>query len=150
MPGTAASQMIFFIAAMIVATAVAGVFVTTVINLSKDIRKEADSTSDRFNTQIQVINDPSMMQYNSTCSTLVVLVKNIGTAGIDYNTVTIILNGTYFTRNNMTFALKDGASDWTSGVVLEITLTNCTLGSGDHKMKVWAGTRENVDFSFKI
>ncbi len=150
MAGSAASQMIFFIASMIVATAVAGVFVTTTINLARDIREEADRQGDQFNTQIQVINDASKMPYNATCSTLVVYVKNIGSAGIDFNSVTIILNGTYFTKNNMTFLLKDGASAWTTGKVLEITLTNVTLAAGDHTMRVWVGTREHVDFAFKI
>jgi flagellar protein FlaG len=150
MPGTSASQMIFFIAAMIVATAVAGVFVTTTINLSKDIQKQAKQQGDQFNTQILVVNDPSTMPYNATCSTLVLYVKNIGSSDIDYTDVIIILNGTYFTKNNMTFQLKDGASDWKTGVVLEITLTNVTLASGDHTMRVWVGTREHVDFPFKI
>lgn len=150
MAGTAASQMIFFIASMIVATAVAGVFITVTINLAGDIKEEANRQGSQFNTQVMVINDPSKMPYNDTCSTLVVYVKNIGSTEIDYNSVTIILNGTYFTKNNMTFVLKDGASAWTTGVVLEITLTNCTLSAGDHTMRVWAGTVEKVDFAFKI
>jgi len=150
MAGSAASQMIFFIAAMIVATAVAGVFITVTINLAGDIKREALIEGEQFNTQIAVINDASKMPYNDTCSTLVVYVKNIGSADIDHTTVTIILNGTYFTKNNMTFQLLDGASGWKTGVVLEITLGNVTLASGDHSMVVWVGTRERVEFAFRI
>jgi flagellar protein FlaG len=150
MPGTSASQMIFFIAAMIVATAVAGVFVTTTINLSRDIRNTADDTGTQFNTQIAIINDPSAMPYNDTCSTLVLYVKNIGSTVIGTNSVTILLNGTYFTRDNMTFQLKDGATGWAKEVVLEITMTNVTLAAGDHTLKIIVQGKESVSFAFKI
>jgi flagellar protein FlaG len=150
MPGTSASQMIFFIAAMIVATAVAGVFVTTVISLAKDIRGAADDTDTQFNTQITVINDPSAMPYNDTASTLIVYIKNIGSTVINPMSVVILVNGTYFTKDNMTFALKDGASEWNKEVVLEITMTNITLSSGDHTIKIVVQGKESVSFAFKI
>ena len=149
MPGTSASQMIFFIAAMIVATAVAGVFITVTINLAKDIRKTADDTGGGFNTQITVINDPSAMPYNATASTLVVYVKNIGSAVIDVNSTVILVNGTYFTKSNMTFSLLDGAKEWKREVVLQITLSNCTLAAGDHSLKIIVQGTESVTFSFK-
>lgn len=150
MAGTAASQMIFFIAAMIVATAVAGVFVTTVINLSKEIRDEADKQKDQFNIRATIINDASAMPYNATCSTLIIYVKNTGSRGLDQNTITILLNGTYLTKDNMTFAFKDGATSWEPRVVLEITLTNVTISTGDHTLKMWVYTKALDPFKFKI
>lgn len=150
MPGTSASQMIFFIAAMIVATAVAGVFVTTTINLSKDIRDSADRERNQFNTQVTIINDPSAMPYNATCSTLILYVKNIGSTVLGNNTITLLINGTYFTRDNMTFRLLDGATDWKKETVLEITLTNVTLAAGDHTLKLVVQGKESISFSFKI
>jgi len=150
MPGTSASQMIFFIAAMIVATAVAGVFVTTTIHLAGDIRDEANRQRDEFNIQVKIINDESAMPYNATCSTLIIYVKNTGSIGLDYNTVAMILNGTYFTKNNMTFQFKDGATDWNPGVVLEVTLFNVTLASGDHSLKLIVGAKKFPSFPFKI
>jgi archaeal flagellar protein FlaG len=150
MPGTSASQMIFFIAAMIVATAVAGVFITTTINLAKDIRGGAKQQQDQFNTQITIISDPSAMPYNATCSTLVLLVKNIGSTVIDTGTVTVQINGTYFTKNNMTFQLLDGATEWKNEVVLEVTIYNITLASGDHSLKLNVVGKEFTTFKFKI
>jgi len=150
MPGTSASQMIFFIAAMIVATAVAGVFVTTTINLAKDIKEAATEEGIQFNTQIAIINDPSKMPYNDTCSTLIIYVKNIGSTVLGNKTVIILLNGTYFTRDNMTFRLLDGAAEWGKEVILEITLTNVTLASGDHTLKITVQGKESVTFKFKI
>ncbi|MBM4248176.1 MAG: flagellar protein G [Euryarchaeota archaeon] len=150
MPGTSASHMIFFIASMIVATAVAGIFVTTVINLAGDIREAADDEAKQFNTQVTIINDPSAMPYNDTCSTLVLYVKNIGSNILGSNTVTILINGTYFTRDNMTFRLLDGATEWGKEVVLEITLTNITLATGDHSLKLIVQGKESVVFKFKI
>jgi archaeal flagellar protein FlaG len=150
MPGTAASQMIFFIAAMMVATAVAGVFITTTINLAKDMKKGGDDIKNQFNTQITVINDPSAMPYNSTCSTLVLYIKNIGSADISQDTVMVALNGSYFTKANMTFQLLDGASAWKNEVVLAVTIYNVTLASGDHSLMVRVQGIEFTTFKFKI
>jgi flagellar protein FlaG len=150
MPGTSASHMIFFIASMIVATAVAGIFVTTVINLAGDIRDTADKNVIDFNTQITVINDPSAMPYNDTCSTLILYIKNIGSADINPETVLVALNGTYFTKANMTWQLWDGADAWRTEKVLEVTIYNVTLAPGDHSLMVRVQGTEFTTFKFKI
>ena len=151
MPATAASQLIFFIAAMVVATAVAGMFVTTTINISKDIRRAADAQSKDFNTQVMIINDASAMPYNSTCSTLVVYILNTGSVVIDENSTRIILDGgTYFGRDNMTFTLLDGATEWKTETVLQVTMTNVTLSAGDHTLKVIVQGGKFTTFPFKI
>ena len=150
MPATAASQLIFFIAAMVVATAVAGMFVTTTINISKDIRRAADAQSKAFNTQVTVINDASAMPYNSTCSTLVLYIKNTGSTTIDEKQTSVLINGTYFTRDNMTFTLLDGATEWKDEVVLQVTMSNVTLAPGDYTLKVIVQGGKFTTFSFKI
>jgi len=155
MPGTSASQMIFFIAAMIVATSVAGIFITTTVNLAKDLMKEAERQREEFNTHVTIINDESSMPYNSTCSTLVLYTMNTGSTVLNEQGTKILINGTYYTKDNMTFTLLDGATEWKNEVVLQITITNITLASGDYSLKVWVqGAKfaflKSAAFSFKI
>jgi archaellum component FlaG (FlaF/FlaG flagellin family) len=150
-PATSASQLIFFIAAMVVATAVAGIFITTTINLAKDMRSAAKEQADEFNTHVTVINDGSAMPYNSTCSTLVVYILNTRSVVIDENSTRILIDGgTYFGRDNMTFTLLDGATEWKAETVLQVTMTNVTLSAGDHTLKVIVQGGVFTTFSFKV
>ena len=150
MPATSASQLIFFIAAMVVATAVAGIFITASINLAKDMRSAAQQQDDEFNTQFTVINDPSSMPYNATCSTLVLYIMNTGSTVIDEKSTLVLINGTAYTRDNMTFTLLNGAAEWKNEVVLQITITNVTLASGDYNLKVIVHGAKSTTFKFNI
>jgi flagellar protein FlaG len=150
MPATSASQLIFFIAAMVVATAVAGVFMTATINLAKDMKGAADDQDNQFNTHFTVMNDPSAMPFNATCSTLVVYLLNTGSSVIDQQFTRILINGTAYTSDNMTFELLDGATVWNNEVVLKVTITNVTLASGDYQLKVIVQYGVHTSFKFRI
>src|SRR5512137_2660613 len=136
MPGTSASHAIFFIASLIVATAVAGVFMGTTVKFANDLKTKGNAYSNEMNTEITIINDPSAMPYNSTNATLILYVKNIGTTSLYVNATRVLIDGNYSCSDNLTFRLLDGATSWSSEVTLEITVGNCTLISGDHKAKV--------------
>jgi archaellum component FlaG (FlaF/FlaG flagellin family) len=150
MPATATSQLIFFIAAVVVASAVAGVFVTTTLNLSHSIRDQTNDRMKELNTRIAVINDASAMPYNATAGTLVLYVSNIGKTVLDQNKTLVFLDGNLSTSDNMTFRLLDNASEWSNEVVLEVTVGNITLSAGDHQAKVIVQYGKSVTFAFKI
>jgi flagellar protein FlaG len=150
MPGTSASHLIFFIAAMVVASAVAGIFVTTTLNFSKDIRRQAEARSNDLNTQVTIINDASAMPYNSTAQTLILYVKNIGSTSISPNSTRVLMDGWWNASWNLTTKLLDNASAWTNEAVLEVTIGNITLSSGDHRAKLSVAGKEFVEFKFKI
>jgi archaellum component FlaG (FlaF/FlaG flagellin family) len=150
MPATATSQLIFFIAAVVVASAVAGVFVTTTLNLSHSIRDQTYEREKEFNTRITVINDASAMPYNATAGTLIIYVKNIGTTTPFENLTRALVDGNLTTSGNLTFRLLDGATEWSREVVLEITVGNITLTAGDHQLKVIPEHGNGVTFKFKI
>jgi archaellum component FlaG (FlaF/FlaG flagellin family) len=150
MPATATSQLIFFIAAVVVASAVAGIFVTTTLNLSKNINSQVGDQIDAMNTRLTVINDASAMPYNATANTLVLLVKNIGRTTLAENQTRVLIDGNMSASDNLTFRLLDGATQWSSPAVLEITVGNITLASGDHRAKVIAENGKSVEFTFKI
>jgi flagellar protein FlaG len=150
MPATATSQLIFFIAAVVVASAVAGIFVTTTLNISHSIQDRAVDEIAELQTRIQVINDASAMPYNATAGTLIVYVKNTGTTTPDGNRTRVLVDGNITTMANLTFRLLDGASEWSGHEVLEITVGNITLSSGDHQLKVIPEYGKPVTFKFKI
>ena len=150
MPGTSASHLIFFIAAIVVASAVAGIFVTTTINFAKDIGAGAKARSNDLNTQITIINDASAMPYNSTAQTLILYVKNIGSTSISPNSTRVLMDGWWNSTWNLTTRLLDNATAWGNEAVLEVTIGNITLSSGDHRVKVSVAGKEYVEFEFKI
>jgi flagellar protein FlaG len=150
MPATATSQLIFFIASVVVASAVAGIFVTTTLNLSKNIREQADDEVIALNTKITVINDASAMPYNATAGTLKLYVKNIGKTTLDPNLTRVLVDGNISSSDNLTFRLLDNASAWSNEVVLEIAVGNITLSAGDHQVKVIPQHDKWVVFKFKI
>jgi flagellar protein FlaG len=150
MPATATSQLIFFIAAVVVASAVAGVFVTTTLNLSHSIRDRTNDRMKEINTRITVINDASAMPYNATAGTLVIYVSNIGKTTLDQNKTLVLLDGNLSTSDNLTFRLLDNATEWSNEVVLEVTVGNITLSAGDHQAKVIVQYGKSAVFGFKI
>jgi len=150
MPGTSASHAIFFIASLIVATAVAGVFMGTTMRFSNDLKTKGNAYSNQMNTEVTIINDPSAMPYNSTNQTLILYVKNIGSTSLYPNVTRVLIDGNYSMSNNLTFKLLDGASAWSNEVTLEITVGNCTLTSGDHKAKVIVEHGRYATLAFKI
>lgn len=150
MPGTSASHAIFFIASLIVATAIAGVFMGTSIKFSNDLKTKGNAYSNQINTEVTIINDPSAMPYDSTNQTLILYVKNVGTTSLFPNITRVLIDGNYSASANLTFRLLDGATSWSNEVTLEITVGNCTLISGDHKAKVIVEHGKSTTLSFKI
>ena len=73
-----------------------------------------------------------------------------GTTAPDGNKTRVLVDGNITTMANLTFRLLDGASEWSNGVVLEITVGNLTLASGDHQLKVIPEFGKPVTFKFKI
>ena len=150
MPATATSQLIFFIAAVVVASAVAGIFVTTTLNLSRGIQDQTNERVKELNTRIAVINDASAMPYNATAGTLILYVKNIGKTALDQNQTRVLLDGNLSASDNLTFRLLDNATDWSNEAVVEVTVGNVTLSAGDHRAKVIVESGKWVEFAFKL
>ncbi len=150
MPGTSASHIVFFIAAVIVATSVASIFATTVIRMSGDIKEQADARVDEMNTRVAIINDPSAMPYNSSAGTLVLYVKNLGKTVLAEESTKVFIDGNFTRSENLTFSLLDNATSWSRETVLEITIHNITLSSGDHRAKVVVSYGKSATLQFKI
>lgn len=129
--GTSATQMVFFIAAIVVAAGVVGAFSTSVSKLNGGIHDRSDALNNELTTDIRIVNDPGTMPNDP----LVLYVLNTGSRSLESGATVLLINGAAHT--NLTYEVLDGDADvWRSGEVLKVQANGAALASGDHRVKV--------------
>jgi len=124
---TAVSQLIFFIAAILIASAVVGVLLGAANDLSEGIEGRSGSLSDSLRADIAIINDPVAMPYNATNQTLTLYVLNVGSITLDVGGARAFVNGSF--ANNTTVYVEGGGL-WRPDSVLVMHLHGTALTSG--------------------
>ena len=144
MASGAVSETVLFIGAIIIATALVGAFGALVGNVADGIRFHGNVLGAELKTDIAVINDPLAM----TTSPLTVYVKNTGVALLYVNETTVMLDGEV--SGNKTYDVLDSGNDltWRGGDVLKIVVNDLTVSSGDHRIRVVAGTGVDAELEF--
>lgn len=149
MASVSASHLILFIASMVIAASVAGVFTDTVGRLSQSISEQGLDVSENVRTDIEVISDAGSGQvYNSSGNENITLhVKNTGSATLpaQADRIDIFVNGQYETDVSLTL-LADGVQ-WRQGGVVELEISE-SLSAGDHRVKLIVNADEEV-FTFR-
>ncbi|SDK85142.1 flagellar protein G [Natronorubrum texcoconense] len=146
------SSLILFIAAMLVAAAVAGTLVTTVTDVSGSIDTHSDGVKEQIDTDFEIISDPgSDAVYDDSSETVSVLVKNTGstTLASDGSDLDLLVNGEYVTDQVRPEILDDDATSWRRGVVaeLEIEVENGLASGEEHRVTVTVnGQTETLEF----
>lgn len=133
--GTSATQIVFFIAAIVVSVGIVGAFNTSISKINGNVQARGETLSDELTTDIRIINDAGEMPNNP----LVLYVLNTGTHSLAPSETIVLLDGQAHT--SLAFDVLDSADDeiWRQGQVLEVTLTGSNLASGDHRAKVIVG-----------
>jgi len=156
MASVSISHMILFIASMLIAASVAGVFTSSVQQLSGAIDDQGLAVSDNVRTDIEIISDNGTGACVYDCDgngDLVLLVKNTGTQDLPARAdlIEIIVDGQFQTSDVTTVESIDGGTQWDRNDVVRITVTidSPKLGSGDHRAKVIVNGDEEV-FQFRI
>lgn len=155
MASVSISHMILFIVSMIIAASVAGVFTTSVNDLSQAISDQGVQASDDVRTDIEIISDNGTGACVYDCSgkdNLTLLIKNTGTRSLSTQPeqIDVLVDARYQSSKNLTVELLGGsADDWPRGSVIRLNVTESGLGSGDHRAKVIVGSDEEV-FRFRI
>ncbi|HID73681.1 MAG TPA: flagellar protein G, partial [Thermoplasmata archaeon] len=93
MPSTAVSQIIFFIASIVVATMVVGGLFVVTQDFTDALEDRGHTNAEKLRTRILIVNDPVAMPYNNTTGELHVYVKNIGMREIGMGSIAILLDG---------------------------------------------------------
>ena len=136
MAGASVSEMILFIASILVAAAVAGVFIDTVGGLSHSIESQGDATSRSVATDVEVISESGSQGYDRDGNGNISLyVKNTGSRALDAegSNVEVIVNGSYV--GSVTVNPVEGSS-WPRGGVVELEIDQTLDADTDHRVKI--------------
>lgn len=143
MSDTSTTHVIFFIAAILVASSLAGVFIGMSSNIASAIESRGNSYSDKLETSITIVNDQTMMPYSN--STLTVYVKNTGSSILLPTDLLFMVDGS--DQNSSNWSIIGSSAEWAPSTVLQVQL-NIILANGDHSVKVVTsnGISDQMDF----
>lgn len=151
MASVSVSHLILFIASMVIAASVAGVFTSSVDELSQAIDDQGVQISDNVRTEIEIISDSGSNNiYNDTDGNVTLHVKNLGTNDLipEERFIDVLINGEFKTDSQISVeVLSDGDPDtWSQNEVVRLEIDH-TLGDGDHRAKVIVnGDEEVIEF----
>ena len=152
MASVSVSHMILFIASMLVAASVAGVFTDTVGQLSNAIDDQGLQVSQDVRTDVEIISDSgSANVYDDATDNITIHVKNTGseTLPADPSAVNVFVNGQFET--DVGVELFGEGPNWRPGTVLKLEIDrsdNPLAVNEDHRVKVVVNGDEEV-FEFR-
>jgi len=149
MASVSVSHLIIFIASMMIAASVAGVFTNSVGQLSNAVAEQGLDVSSDVRTDIEVISDAgSDAVYDGTNGVVSLHVKNTGSERLSPQPgeLDVFLNGSYVTDFSVTL-LADGNS-WRPGTVVRLDIPGSLGPNQDHRVKIIVNGDEEV-FTFR-
>ena len=120
MAGSAVSEMIFFIAAIMISSAVAVTLVEIVDEFSEDLGEEASVLRWEMRTNLEVINDPMYIPYDTSDGNLTLYLKNTGSGDLSVDDIIVSANGTTDAGNDIWTRLLGGESTWEPGKTVQV------------------------------
>lgn len=136
--------MIFFVSAVIVATAVVAVAANGIYDLTEGIDDRGDQVKDEMSTQVVIVNDPSAVPNDP----VLIYVKNVGTTTLNHNYISVMLDGVAVTDHTLSLS-GNRTSFWDPSSLLTISIDQ-DLSSGDHTVQVTTGNGVSDTLSFRI
>jgi flagellar protein FlaG len=140
--------MIIFIASILVAAAVAGVFIDTVGGLSQAIEQQGVANERQVETDIEIISDAGSQIYDRDGNNnITLLVKNTGSRDLDAaaRELDVIVNGSYISAVGVTAIDGDA---WETDSVVRVEIDTALDADTDHRVKLIANGDEEV-FRFR-
>jgi len=139
------THVIFFVAAVIVAGMVSGVFIAITMNVTTSLSNRGDRIKEQLDTNFVIINDPNIIPL--TAGYYLFYLKNIGEAKLTTTNQTfqIFLDGELISSTQYYF---QNTSVPAEGVTT--LLVNSTLSIGDHALRVVGPQGIDTDFTFMI
>lgn len=140
------SHVVFFVAAVIAAGAVSGVFMAVTLNASDSLSKRGVRLVEHLNTEFKIINDneniPSSNGYYKF------YLKNIGEGNLitSNETFQIFVDGEVVSMINYNFSVN---SIW-SGDIATLNIKNSEISSGAHTLRIAGPQAVEDKFEFNI
>jgi flagellar protein FlaG len=144
---TSSTHLIFFIAAMVIASGVVAVIYSNVNSFAGASMESASTVSKQLKTDITVINDPSNIP--KTGANYTFYVKNTGRSNLAPEHVTVIINGEMISDDNVTKTVINGTTIWRPADVLQLNVNYASMPSGDNRIKVISenGIGDTMEFT---
>ena len=148
MASMATSEMIFFIATLILSISVVGVLGGQTAHLALGMQNSAQGTSSQIQTNFEIINDPSSIPYQNG---YVFYIKNTGETGIYFTntTVNVLINGTLLSGSEISMISPGNSGEIMPSQVGEIVI-NLTIPSGYNEITVSLADGLSKNMEFKI
>ena len=137
------THVIFFIAAVIVAGMVSGVFIAVTMNVTTSLSDRGDRVKEQLDTDFAIINDPNTIPIIGAY--YIFYLKNIGGAKLTTTNQTfqVFIDGELIAIANYYF----GNTSITVEAVTNLYV-NTTLTTGDHTLRVVGPQAIDKDFTF--
>jgi len=140
--------MILFIASILVAASVVGVFTDSISQVSEAIDQRGVSVSENIRSDIEIISDSgSAAVYDGTNDRVTIHIKNTGSETLTARTdqIDVFVDGRYQSPEDMRVSLVGGATTWGPGEVAKLEIDNLPNDfNGDHRVKVIVNQDEEV------
>lgn len=148
MGSLATSEMIFFIATLVLSVSVVGVLGGQTAHLTMGMENSAKGTSSLIQTDFQIINDPSHIPYNNG---YVFYIKNTGENSIIFTntSISVLINGTLITGSLLTVDSPNNTGQIMPGQVGNLVV-NITIASGYNQITVSLANGLSKNMEFKI
>ena len=140
------SHVIFFVAAVIAAGSVSGVFIAVTTNVSNSLSDRGDRIQEQLDTDFKIINDPDNIPLSG--SYYLFYLKNIGSNKLitTNNTFQVFIDGDIVTTGNYYFSV-----DYIKpGQVATLYITSSEIPAGDRTLRVVGPQAIDDEFIFTI
>lgn len=146
MASESVSQMIFFIAALIISSGIAAVFISNVNEASSVLNVKSRELVKTIKGDITIINDPANIPHNTT--SVIFYVKNTGfsTLPLDKKTIDVFIDGEY--KSIASIENLAGNSVWYPSDVVKIVINTNLVG--EHTVRIYVNGKVWDEMIFRI
>ena len=140
------THVVFFIAAVIIAGGVSGVFLAVVNDVTSSFEQRGKRVQEQLDIEFTIINDPDNIP--SSGGDYIFYLKNIGTKEIPTSTSTfnVFIDGEIVVTPNYSFTETSIQSD----DVTTLNIDQGQISSGDHTLRIVGPQAIDDEFTFTI
>lgn len=157
MASNAASELVFFIVSVMVASVVAGALTAVVVDIANGIKDRSGSISNSLGTSVVILNDPKSMPYNNTTGALTIYIRNTGKTPLHANSTVFHIQGrdvgidVSSKRYKVSF-IPDNARDWVSDVIAVFVIDSGSMlkAGEDYTLTAWLEYGASASISFRV
>ncbi len=142
------AHVIFFVAAIIVAGAVSGVFIGVTMNISNSLADQGKRLQEQLDTDFTIINDPQQIPLSGDGNYRIFYIKNTGSKELvtTNETIHIFIDGEIIQQTSYTFS----DSSIHPAKYTKLYVVQTLISAGDHVLRVVGPQAVEDTFIFTI